>query len=328
MGETEKSIEVFAGSIREYINFNVSAKLHDLRTFLVEERHIFGESDTQGWRFLSPTVDDKKVDISEAIIGMESENFITVKDFLYGSNKVRMVNINRKKPDLIGVDVDYLSAGDIEVKISLNSKATPDKFQPVMMENVRPANKDANKSNFVNVVLCEKETAIGFLISSKKHKGFGFSITMREGEPIVEGLYATTSSVGLSMYAKTKNAIEIVSYKDLDIPAKQQVGYRRMTVKAWRLSSYKRDGKSFQIGEARPMSMSHKKDSVSTVSGDSIEGGATKQGKQTDGKIGEISDVDDDPNDVLGTVEIDFFVFKTREDAQHMIDSRVEPIYD
>lgn len=46
------------------------------------------------------------------------------------------------------------------------------------------------------------------------------------------------------------------------------------------------------------------------------------------GSIGAAYDVVVDVNDVLGTVEIDFFVFKTREDAQRTIDSRVEPIYD
>lgn len=177
---------------------------------MINERYIFADDDTQGWRFLSPTVDNLSGDLSEAIVGMDgSENFITVKDFLYGSNKVRMVNIKRKRPDLIGVGVDHLTAGDTEVRVSLNRNVTPHKFQPMMMENVRPANKDENRANFVNVVLREKETAIGSVISSKKHKGFAFSIVPREGDSIAEWIYATSSQVGLSMYAKTRNAIQV-----------------------------------------------------------------------------------------------------------------------
>jgi len=322
-----KSIEVFAGSVREYIKFDVNRKLRDLRKFLIEKRYI-DDDDTHAWRFLSPYVEDLSGDLSEAIIGKDgSENFIAIKDFLYGSNKVRMTDIKRAKSDLIGVGVDYLSAGDIEVKITLNRSITSDKFQPMMMENVRPANKDANKTNFVNVVVCEKETAIGFLVTSKTHGGFGLSIIPREGDYFISEGYATTPTVGLSTYAKTGKAIQVVSFKDLDIPSRQSIGHRRVTVKAWRLISYKRDGKTIQVdGGARPMSF--RSNGVDVVSGDSIEGGAFKEGEQTDGEVGGIEGVYDDANDVLGTVEIDFFVFKTREDARRVIDSRVEPIYD
>lgn len=325
----KKALQLFAGALHEYIRFDVSHTLCELRTFLVKKGHIENDDETHGWRFVSPLVDNMSGDLSDAIVGLDgSEKHLRVNDFLYKTNKVRMTNVHSKKnPDLIGVGTTRLTDGHLTVEVTLNYSVTPDKFQPVMMQNVRTSNPNI-RSNFGNVVLCEKETAIGFFISVKNHGGYGFSIKPREGDPIAEKLYASHPSCGLSMYATTRKAIQIVSFKDLGIPTQQQVGYRRITVKAWKFISYADgSGNRITVDEKRSYAPSTHK-GIDVVPGDSIEGGSAKEGRQTDGTIGTVYDVEDDPDDVLGTVEIDFFVFKTREDAQRMIESRIEPIYD
>ncbi|XP_037050505.1 uncharacterized protein LOC119084571 [Bradysia coprophila] len=328
----KKKLDVFADTLRQFFRFDVSHNLDDLRKLLIEKKFIHTDTDTSAWRFVAPSAKDLE-DITEAIIGIQSEDQMVVKNFLYGSNKVRLADIQRKKnPDLIGVGADYFENGDMQVRILRNDKLSSNKIVPILMKNVRPANKLGVVADFENAVLCEKETAIGFRISTKTHGGFGYSITVDKGDPI-QG-WDVIPFTGWTTWTMdwSKHAIVVTSAKDLGIPTQEAIGYRRVYIKVWRYLSYRDKTGVHQVDEnaPKPKSMSILSGGIDVVGGDDIESGGFKEGDDADRNIsGEwVADQVEDKNEILGVFNIDFFVFKTAEAAQNMVESRINPVYD
>ncbi|XP_037050503.1 uncharacterized protein LOC119084570 isoform X2 [Bradysia coprophila] len=332
VGNLKKKLDVFADTLRQYFRFDVSHNLDDLRKLLTEKKFIDADTDTSAWRFVSPSAKDLK-DITEAIIGIQSEDQMVVKKFLYGSNKVRLADIKRKKnPDLIGVAADYFENKDIQVTIQRNDGHSSNKIVPILMTNVRPANKLGVKADFSNVVLCEKETEIGIRINTKTHGGFGYSITVEEGDPI-QG-WNCVPFTGWTTWTMdwSRHAIVVTSAKDLGIPTQEAVGHRRVYIKVWRYLSYKDKTGVHQVDEnaPKPKAMSILSGGIDVAGGDDVESGAFKEGEDTDNHVGGgwIADQVEDKNEILGAFDIDFFVFKTAEAAQNMVESRINPVYD
>ncbi|KAG4069690.1 hypothetical protein HA402_014713 [Bradysia odoriphaga] len=330
VGNLKVRLEVFADTLHEFYRFDVSQNLGDLRKFLIEKPFIKADVETSAWRFVSPSGKDLK-DITEAIIGIEIEGQVVVKNFLYGSKKIRMVDIRRKKnPDLVGVGVDFLEDRDIELRIVRNDSNTPTKLAPILMKNVRPANKHGVRTDFENVVLCEKETAIGIRINTKTHGGFAYSIKLQEGKDIVTHGYSPHTGWTTYAYDGTRNAIEVVSYKDLEIPSQQAIGHRRLNVKVWRYISckYSTDNKTYIVDSNAPKR--RLKRDVVVVPGDRVEGGGFTEGGDTENYVGSgyIYDMVEDTNEILGEFDVDFFVFKTPDDAQNMVESRIDPEFE
>ncbi|KAG4076695.1 hypothetical protein HA402_001982 [Bradysia odoriphaga] len=332
VGNLKKKLDVFAGTIRQFFRFDVSNNLDNLRNLLVEKKFIHTDTDTSAWRFVSPSAKDLD-DITEAIIGIQSEDQMVVKNFLYGSNKVRLADIQRKKnPDLIGVGADYFENGDIQVRIQRHDGLSSNKIVPILMTKVRPANKLGVTADFDNVVLCEKETAIGIRINTKTHGGFGYSITVEEGKPI-QG-WNVVPFTGWTTWTMdwSRHAIVVTSAKDLGIPTQQAIGYRRVYIKVWRYISYRDKNGVHQVDDnaPKPMSMSILSGGIDVAGGDDLDSGGFKEGDDTDNNIsGEwVADQVEDKNEILGVFNIDFFVFKTAEAAQNMVESRINPVYD
>ncbi|XP_037031371.1 uncharacterized protein LOC119070928 [Bradysia coprophila] len=323
----KKDLQVFADSAQETIEFNVTNTLAELRKALIEKTFIKNDTETTGWRFLSPTFDPERGTVTDAIITMDgSEKTTKVKDFLFGSSKVRMVDVKRKiQPDLIGVSSDYFSDGDINVIISQNGAITKDKFQPIMMTNVRPAREDGVITNFSNVVLCEKGTAVRIRVESRTHKGMMYSIVPDEGDPISLGSICTYTGYTATTY-ENGDAIIIVSSKELGIPTRERLGFRRLTVKAWKLTSFMKRGKKYFFDEkVRSMSRSVLR-GVDPIDGKNMEDATFERRKYVEFHYTNIlSNIVHDPNEIYGKVDIDFFVFKSKEAAQNMVEMRINP---
>ncbi|XP_037029506.1 uncharacterized protein LOC119069531 [Bradysia coprophila] len=323
----KKDLQVFADSAQEIIRFNVTNTLAELRKALIEKKFIENDTETTGWRFLSPTFDPEKGTVTEAIITMDgSEKTTKVKDFLFGSSKVRMVDVERKiQPDLIGVSSHCFSDGDINVIISRNDAITKDKFQPIMMTNVRPAREESVITDFSNVVLCEKGTAVRIRVESRSHKGMIYSIVPDEGDPISSFSICTYGGYTTSTY-DNGDAIIIISSKELRIPTRERLGFRRLTVKAWRLTSFMKGEKKFFFDEkVRGMSMSVMRGVP--IDGKNIEDATFERGKNKEVHPVIVDNVVHDPNEIYGKVDIDFFVFKSKEAAQKMVEMRINPNY-
>ncbi|XP_037039816.1 uncharacterized protein LOC119076897 isoform X2 [Bradysia coprophila] len=332
VGNLKKNLDVFADTIRQSFRFDVSHNLADLRNLLIEKKFIHADTETSSWRFVSPSAKDLK-DITEAIIGLQAEDQMVVDKFLYGSSKVRMADIIRKKhPDLIGVGADSFENGDIIVTIIRNNGLSSDKIVPILMTNVRPANKLGVATDFQNVVLCEKETAIGIRIYTKTHGGFGYSIKLEKGEDIVTKSLMPHTGWTTQTYGYSRHAIVVTSAEDLGIPTQEAIGYRRVYVKVWKYISYRDKNGVHQVSDnaPKPKSMSILSGGIDVVGGDDIQSGGFKEGDDTDNHMGSnwVSDQVDNENEVLGVFNIDFFVFKTAQAAQNMVESRINPEYD
>ncbi|XP_037050179.1 uncharacterized protein LOC119084343 [Bradysia coprophila] len=338
----KKDLQVFADSAKEKVKFDVTNTLAELRKVLIERKFIIDDTEGTGWRFLSPTFDPEKGTVNDAIITMDgSEKTTKVKDFLYGSSKVRMVDIKRKiQPDLIGVSSDYFNDGDIDVIVSRNDGISKDKFQPIMMTHVRPAREDGVVTDFSNVVLCEKGTSIGIRVETRRHKGMMFSIKPEEGDDIVSWVICPYRGLTISAY-DNHDAIIIVSAKDVGIPTREKLGHRRLTVLVWKLTSFIQDGKKVYFDEeVKPMSMSLRSGGkgatmsvlrggggVDPIDGKDIEDATFERGEKIEYHPGGVYDVVEDPKVIYGKIDIDFFVFKSREAAQNMVEMRINPIY-
>jgi hypothetical protein len=130
------------------------------------------------------------------------------------------------------------------------------------------------------------------------------------------------------------------STSSMQIPSGQTVEFQRVTVQTHRVTSYKRDGRTYTSTSQPPNSVHSaalapsmeqmRRDERSTpitprvlaraevIPGDSITPGATHPGDNSDQQFGIISDVKADSNP-LGEIVFYFFVFKSHEDAVKVI---------
>lgn len=63
-------------------------------------------------------------------------------------------------------------------------------------------------------------------------------------------------------------------------------------------------------------------DVVKTISADKYARGRPQPGDHSNQKFESITDIDEDRSDILGRIEIDFFIFKTKESARKIFAAR------
>lgn len=282
----------------------------------------------------------------------------TIKDVVFENNTVLMAVVSGEKTDLFGTKADWLNDRHVGVKISLNNVDTNGKkenssnggkFEPIMLTDVQPSNPNSSVF-FKNAVICEKGSVIEFRISSWGAAGYGYKI-QSDKDTIVKGLYNSfgdsqnkKSYSTLRRYQDSINTIQIESTESLKISTSEIINYQKVTIKTWRMTSYKKDGKKYSSDMKAPDIYAPVKQTQSFrtmslfatakggfdpgspggevyVPGKDIETAAPSRGGNSEQTFGSISNINEDDPDhsTLGSVVLYFFVFKDRAAAEKVI---------
>lgn len=305
------------------IEIDTSLKIKDLRDKLMSCGFICDDTDKEKWRFVVLSAKDTVV-YSDVIYPSAIEFAVPITLFLDSSDTVRVINVEKEKPDLLGVQTAWFTDRQLDCQITLNETVEQNKLKPLMLEHVVSANQGIS-ADYNNVVVCEKETAIKFIVNVSGHDGFAFSIKPDKGDYICESLYVTeSSSSSLDRYQDKPNVIVIDSTEALNISLSAAVKYQRITVKIWRLDSLKTNGQLITVNHQ----VNHRtKRDIKVVDGGSIQAATTRMGRVSTSTFGGASDVIDNPDVILGQVLIHFFIFNSYEDAEKIIGSKRLPFY-
>ena len=230
-------------------------------------------------------------------------------------------------------------------------------FEPVLLQNVQSANPDAPVS-FTNCVIVQKGAIVSFDVASWGAAGFGFVIDAAEsigGVNICPGLFVVypdnfgkSETTVLRRYvgdaSKNGDTIQIQSNASLNIAKQYNVEYSTVTVKTFSLSSWT-DSNGNTFSSSKPIPSGGADDFAEALGLEDSKGGwvppppagksdipsgTTKSGSPTAGPpskqtIGTIRSVT--PNScpatrsggLVGSVEIYFLVFDSKEDADTVI---------
>ncbi len=310
IGET-KTINIINKSTKKSFTVDIDQKLNKLRDILVEDGFIYDDRPLNKWRFVIPSNANTVLVSEDEIVGKQSERFMIIKECLYNENEIRITNVDAK-PDLNGIETDLFTDRSIEISVALSDEVLQEKFQPLMLRHVRKFNN--TYSSYDHVVVCEENSAIEFKITGKGFNIFGYSIKPDQGEYIVEALYPLNrygkSDVNgvLRRYQHKQQNIKVVSAETPDIPLSEAAKLQHITFTAWKVHSF-REAENDGMNSVRIPSGGYNK--ARFVPGD-----------RSDDRFGKIYDVVEDRSNILGRIEIDFFIFKSKEAAQKVFDSR------
>lgn len=335
----------YKGSVNKQFQIDSNSMTSEVRKMLVSDKYIQEDNNEEEWRFF--IYNSQSTNFSDAILGKDLESIVPISGMYGNANQLYLTNIKKtKNPDLMGIGTTWFFDRFMSCKVSLNQsdasakEINKNKFEPMMLTNVRPTSTQVT-GIYDNVVVCEKGSSIAFNISSWGAAGFGYSIKPNAGETIVDKLYITfgnnqnkEGSSYLIRYQDKAQQIIIDSTKDMQIPTGKTVEYQRVSVKTWRVTSYKRDGHTYSSNAQPPGSLSRSARNLETtdniqynlaradvIPGDTITPGAPHPGDDSDQTFGTISNIkQDDQSNALGEVVIYFFVFKSHEDAIQVID--------
>ena len=340
-----KKYEVYLSGEKQVVEINPDAMLSELRNKLT------GAKDSQFVYYNSFT--EKKTILDD--LSLEATK--KIKQISFKNNIVIMTVVKGKKTDLFGMKTSWLNNGHMGVKVILNKTDSTaitqnqGKFDPIMIKDVQKTNP--NTSGFYqNAVICEKGSVISFDISSWGAAGFGYSVGGRAKEAhICEELYNSygddqdkQSYSSLRRYSDSNNTIKIDSLKNLNIPEGMAGDYQKITIKTWKLISYKKGGNTYTSNNS-PSTVNAQKTSIEMsftlssgytpeaangntyVPGKDINNAAPSKGKASEQEFGSITVLkeDDKEHDLLGVVHLHFFVFKDREAANRVIKILNEP---
>jgi hypothetical protein len=234
-------------------------------------------------------------------------------------------------------------------------------FKPMMLTHVRPTSENV-VGLFDNVCVCVENSAVRFDVSSWGAAGYQFHIAPQSGEPIGEGLYITMgdspgryAATSLRRYESKPQTILITGADSAGISSSEVIRFQKVIVKSRRITSYKQGGRTYAsslmppvltaarsgisarsavlAGAANPAGDFERMRSLATagplgiVPGDSIKPGGPVVGPGSgQGFGGGISDVQtDDWTQALGEVVIFFFVFRSWEAANRVINGYNAP---
>lgn len=318
------------------INFNIKSSAKLLRDKLKGNQFISDDNDGEKWRFMIPNTNNVPLQI-------EAEGMTLIEGLLAGSDKLKLINIVEEKKSLVGTETGWFTDRDLECKITLNSDVTQERFQPIMLEHVSSTGENAY--DYDNVVVCQKDTAIGFVNNAKGHNAYGLSIKPDKGDYICEDLYGISTDVYrkdfsdyLYRYQKDKKNIVIDSADTLNIPGKEAIKYQRVTVKIWKVNSFVKDSityhDEYRNGAYRTdgTALHHANNKYSAftleIPTSSIGPAALTSRGESQQEFGEVKIINEDSSHLLGQVLIHFFIFKTEEDARKIYSTRKLPKYE
>jgi hypothetical protein len=285
---------------------------------------------------------------SESILPVSREAALTVSKLIKQGN-IKLVDTGSARPDLIGIITPWLYNRVLGVQVLLNNETNAqvkngNRFQPMMMTNVRSANPNKS-SNFNQVVICEEGSQVMFRISSWCPAGFGYRIKPGRGREIVNGLYIVADQnnhsgrmqTDLQRYQTAEQMIDVSACATLGIPAFDSDGqgqwgfYQQITVQSWRVMEYERAGSGRYSSDAEAPASAYdpavppdftqgRRGGV--VSGQDISAATASPGQASGQKFGRITmhrQDNPDQNQVLGEVIFYLFVFKDRAAAEKII---------
>lgn len=187
--------------------------------------------------------------------------------------------------------------------------------QLLMYENVT-----YNGKYYENVAIVEDGTEIGFAISSRNRNGFGFDIKSAEGGVIAKDLYgySITKHLGVHLfdYVHKMKKIRIASTNEM--PTQDANYHKHITVTVWRLDSFKyhtQRRKIYNENNPFPDNLNQtgfilRKQLLKNAIFTAIEPAMIRPGENSDWTASEVSNVVEDRNDILGRIEIDFFIME------------------
>lgn len=232
-------------------------------------------------------------------------------------------------------------------------------FEPMMMYDVIPLFDPNKSSNnllipFSNVCVCLEGSVVQFDLTSWGAAGYNYQIYDSAGHYIVDDLYHTfrqekdleNGSYGNSCIRRWQNkgnTIEITGVKNIPgASSESATRLRKITFRSRSLRSYMRGDSSFKssarqpgvqgqiltrsamslsiTGEERKQELLNASKNIGYLDGDSIMSGAPVEGGQSSQTFGSIHNIEAESWDnPLGFMQVDFFVFKSREEAEQTI---------
>lgn len=232
-------------------------------------------------------------------------------------------------------------------------------FEPMMMYDVVPLFDPKHSSNkllvpFSNVCVCLEGSVVQFDLTSWGAAGYNYQIYDSAGHYIAEDLYHTfrkeedlkDGSYGNShirRWQSNGNTIEITGVKNIPGAASESATrLRKITFRSRSVRSYMRGDVSFQSSARQPgvqgqiltrsampfvgeegrkqELLNASKSHIGYMDGDSVTSGAPVEGGQSSQTFGTIRNIETEPwENPLGFMQVDFFVFKSREEAEQTI---------
>lgn len=231
-------------------------------------------------------------------------------------------------------------------------------FQPLMLTNVKPTSQNV-VGIWDNVCVCVENSVVQFDLSSWGAAGFQYYIAPERGEAICNGdlnccFWDSPNRYGqssLRRYYGKQQTVQIVGADSAQITAGEVIRFQKVTIKTRRITSYSQNGKTYSSNNAPPtlsgpaglegfhadiaeagvgfgnMKSLATASSIVTVPGDSIKPGGPVEGPPSQQNFGApiYSIQADDWTQALGEVVVYFFVFKSWEAANRVINGYNAP---
>lgn len=328
---TIKKITVYKSLLDKVdLDFDTSLVVSKLREKLISDNFISADNDKEEWRFFRKDGGFSGTTLNDALLGQTFEEGYMLNALLDVDNNIRVVNTKKPKPDLIGIPTKWFTDRMMDCQVIKNNHKQ-DKFETLMLEHVRSANPDV-AADYENVVICENDTEIQFHIKIAGTDTVICSIKPDKGEAITDGAFLHSGSgsidTRISMYYKLQRTIVINSTESLNISNRESIKYMRVTVKAWKVKSWKgTDGVVHNVDTSLMKMMTRMSETV-VVPSEGIKPGTTTPGGNVDAHWVGIEGYEDDPSTVLGEVMIHFFIFTSRDAANKIIGHRNIPVYE
>lgn len=351
---------------REYALFlNGNESLAEVRSIL-EKANFLSKDDKSahiGYRFFYQSKKTDNINYADLIIPLTVEEVVSFAALIPPlSNQLIITNIYAKEnPDLIGFNTDCWSDGFLTVNCYLNQHDEDAKinnakmFEPMMLSNVistQAPEKGSKSIPLNNVCVCCEGSIVDFELMSWGAAGYSFRAYPGAGEKIIEDLYASYDENNynkccrtiISRYEKHKNTIKIVGTDSLkNIVPGAEGSYQKVTFQSRRMTLYYEDKKKKHkhANYAEPPSLEIQPNenkgllnstivtaSIGYLPGTSIKPGAPIPEGNSNTVFGTIWDVETDGWDkALGTVDVYFFVFRTKADAYKVINVLNSPTW-
>ena len=283
----------------------------------------------------------------QMILNHESqEKQLKLKKFIFEPDMLKMANVSSENPDFFGNRSDFFRDRNMGVRVTRNIEdggpLGSDDFEPLMLQDVNPANPDSSDFFADNMVICQKGALVQFEISSWGAAGFGFSIKTQR-DPIVDGLYCLTSedSFGKENWITQRRyqgvsgqpgtTIKIESLEERGFSKDLKTEYSKITVKTWNVTSWTGDGKTHASALTPPSArLGLEEDSGDLFGGDpsgntyvpakSVQPAMPTTGKASSQTIGTVDDIQSDgEGHVIGAVTFLVFVFTDKTQANSVI---------
>lgn len=263
-----------------------------------------------------------------------------------------------EKPDLVGYTCKQWLNGLLSVSCKLNNSDHYAKeqnkkigaYEPMMLYDVISTSK-AKPVSYNNVCICTEGSVVEFNITSWGAAGYEYQICNDAGQVIVESIFQTFNddrsrfgtygTLNCRRWQKSGNTIDIYGSNSVHINNDEKVRYQKLTIKTRNLISYKRGNELFQsdakppvlkapmsrsivsrnpANEIKRQIVNTVKNHVGVVDGDSISTAVPVEGGKSTQTYGSINSTVTGPwEEPLGIVEIHFFVFKTKEEAERTL---------